>query len=123
MLFRSKKRIPSTFIILSQLNRSIESTERRENSDMHYPIKADIFGADALYQFSDVVMVTHRPEMLGIRSYGPNRLPTQNLIYWHYLKVRDGDPCIAQMKNELHLNKVTEVDVEESKKVKPMFGG
>jgi len=103
-----KKNIDSSFIFLSQLNRSIESTERRQNSDLHYPTKADIFGADALYQYSDVVLVPHRPEMLGIREYGPNKLSTEGFIYWHYLKVRDGDPVIAKMVNDLKHNRVLE---------------
>jgi replicative DNA helicase len=103
-----KKNIDSSFVFLSQLNRAIESTERRQNSDLHYPTKADIFGADALYQYSDVVLVPHRPEMLGIREYGPNKMTTAGFIYWHYLKVRDGDPVIAKMINDLKHNRVLE---------------
>tara|TARA_R110000751_G_scaffold298863_2_gene409073 strand:+ start:322 stop:1302 length:981 start_codon:yes stop_codon:yes gene_type:complete len=106
---RVKKRIKASFVVVSQLNRTIETVDRIQNTDMHYPMKTDIFGADALYQYSDVVLVSHRPEMLGIREYGPDKLPTKDLIYWHYLKVRDGEPIIAQMLNNLKHNQVLEV--------------
>ena len=73
-------------------------------------MKGDIFGADALYQYGDVIMVSHRPEMLNIRNYGPEKMPTKDLIYWHFLKVRDGAPMITQMQNNLHVNRVDEIE-------------
>lgn len=112
---RIKKRVKVSFVVVSQLNRTIETVDRIQNTDMHYPMKTDIFGADALYQYSDVVLVSHRPEMLGIREYGPDKLPTKDLIYWHYLKVRDGDPIIAQMVNNLKHNQVLEVAPKKKK--------
>ena len=105
-----KKKIKSSYVIVSQLNRSIESTERIQNKTLHYPQKSDVFGADALYQYSDVFMVTHRPEMLNLTSYGPSDLATQGIIYWHYLKTRDGDPFVAKMKNLLKYNRVVDYD-------------
>lgn len=112
----TKKRIECAWVFLSQLNRSIESVDRRQNPDLHYPTKGDIFGSDALYQFSDLVVVPHRPEMLGITSYGPDSLPTKDWIYWHYLKVRDGDPLIAKMINDLKHNRVREYQDVSKKK-------
>jgi len=105
-----KKRIKAAFIIISQLNRAIESVERIQNKNMHFPMKSDVFGADALYQYSDVFMITHRPEMLHIERYGPTELDTKDLIYWHYLKTRDGDPFTAKMKNLLKYNQVIDFD-------------
>lgn len=104
-----KKLYPVIFIFLSQLNRGIEAVERIQNPELHYPQKSDVFGADALYQYSDVFMITHRPEMLGLETYGPQHLPTGNFLYWHYLKVRDGDPMIAQMANNLKFNRIDEL--------------
>ena len=101
-----KKVIRVAFILISQMNRNIEGSERVQNPDLHYPKKQDIFGADACYMYSDIVVVTHRPEMLGIRAYGPKRWPTDNAIFWHYLKVREGEPCIALMKNDLAHNQI-----------------
>jgi replicative DNA helicase len=105
-----KKKIDSSFIIVSQLNRGIENVERLQNKNLHYPQKSDVFGADALYQYSDVFMITHRPEMLNLRTYGPQDLPVEDLIYWHYIKTRDGDPFIAKMKNLLKYNQVVDYD-------------
>jgi intein/homing endonuclease len=83
-----KKKIKSSYVIISQLNRGIENTDRIQNKNLHYPQKSDVFGADALYQYSDVFMVTHRPEMLNLRAYGPDDLDVKDTIYWHYLKER-----------------------------------
>jgi len=105
-----KKRIKVSFIIVSQLNRGIENVERIQNKNMHFPMKSDVFGADALYQYSDVFMVTHRPDMLKLQTYGPSDEPVKDLIYWHYLKVRDGDPGYAKMKNLLKYNQVLDYD-------------
>ncbi len=105
-----KKRIKSSFIVVSQLNRAIESTERIQNKNLHYPQKSDVFGADSLYQYSDVFMITHRPEMLNLQAYGPQDLPTRDIIYWHYIKCRDGNPFIAKMKNLLKYNRVVDYD-------------
>jgi len=101
-----KKLIKVSFILISQMNRNIEHSERIQNPDLHYPKKQDIFGADACYMYSDIVVVTHRPEMLGVRAYGPKRWPTDNAIFWHYLKVREGEPCIALMENNLAHNQI-----------------
>ena len=103
-----KKQIKVSFILISQMNRNIEASERIQNPDLHYPKKQDIFGADACYMYSDIVVVTHRPEMLGIRAYGPKRWPTDNAIFWHYLKVREGEPCIALMENNLAHNQIVD---------------
>ena len=106
-----KKKIKASFVIVSQLNRGIESVERIQNKNLHFPMKADVFGADALYQYSDVFMVTHRPDMLKLVGYGPNDWPVQDLIYWHYLKVRDGEAnVVAKMKNLLKYNRVIDYD-------------
>lgn len=86
MFNEMKKKIKSSYVIVSQLNRNIESVERIQNKNLHYPQKSDVFGADALYQYSDVFMVTHRPSMLNLTTYGPQDLPTNGVIYWHYLK-------------------------------------
>lgn len=104
-----KKVYPVIWIFLSQLNRGIENVDRIMTPELHYPQKSDVFGADALYQYSDLFMITHRPEMLGITEYGPDRLPTGNYLYWHYLKVRDGDPVVAQMTNDLKRNRIIEL--------------
>lgn len=108
MMNELKKKLTVSFMVLSQLNRDIESVERRNNPQFQFPQKKDIFGGDALFQMSDMVMVTHRPEMLGLTTYGPNNWPVEGHIYWHFLKVRDGEPFIAKMQNDLANNRIVE---------------
>jgi len=110
MFNEMKKKIKSSYVIVSQLNRNIENVERIQNKNLHYPQKSDVFGADALYQYSDVFMITHRPEMLNIKTYGQLDLPVEGLIYWHYIKTRDGDPFVGKMRNLLHINQVRDFD-------------
>lgn len=108
--FISIKKLPLTSIIqLSQMNREIESPERRNNPSSHYPMRSDLSSSDAIYQASDYVIVLHRPEQLNIHEYGPNRLPTANKIYMHILKNRDaGRPCILEFENDLAYNNIIE---------------
>ena len=110
-----KKKYKIIFVVLSQLNRDIEGNDRRSSPAMHFPIKKDIFGADAIFQHSDIVMVTHRPEMLNIEKYGPDSWPVEGTIYWHFLKTRDGEPHIAAMVNKLKYNRVEESTTDKSK--------
>jgi replicative DNA helicase len=108
--FISIKKLPLTSIIqLSQMNREIESPERRNNPSSHYPMRSGLSSSDAIYQASDYVIVLHRPEQLNIHEYGPNRLPTANKIYMHILKNRDaGRPCILEFENDLAYNNIIE---------------
>ena len=105
-----KKKIKASFVIVSQLNRNIEAVERIQNRNLHYPQKSDVFGADALYQYSDIFMITHRPEMLNLRAYGPTDLPVNDIIYWHFIKTREAEPFIAKMRNNLKYNQVLDFD-------------
>lgn len=62
-------------MMLSQLNRDIESKERVLNPKIHYPNKNDLFAASSIYYSSDYVLVTHKPSLIsGIdHFYGPPR--------------------------------------------------
>lgn len=109
-----KKLYPKVlFVVLSQLNRKIEEEGRRSvygnQKILQFPVKGDIFGSDALYQFSDAVIVPHRPELLGIQSYGPEGWPTGDIIYVHHLKTRDGEPQITRFRNLLKYNRLEEI--------------
>ncbi|TXI86008.1 MAG: hypothetical protein E6Q36_10090 [Chryseobacterium sp.] len=93
----------SSHIVLTQLNREMETATRRTPcSPLNYPDKSCIFGSDALYQGSDTVLAIHRPAMLNFNglTYGPDKLATGvDDIYFHYLKLRDGDMgYISEMK-------------------------
>lgn len=54
-----KKKIPdSMYIVLSQMNRSIEDHTRRVNGNIaNYPTSNDLFAADALMQNADAVIL------------------------------------------------------------------
>jgi replicative DNA helicase len=109
-VFIQAKKLPMTSVIqIAQMNRNIESSERINNPLSHYPMRSDLSSSDAMFQASDYVLVMHRPEILNIQEYGPNRLPTQNKIYMHMLKNRDaGKPCILEFENDLMFNNLIE---------------
>ena len=104
------KKLPLTSIIqIAQMNREIEKPERINNPSAHYPMRSDLSSSDAMFQASDYVFVLHRPEILNIAEYGPNRLPTANKVYMHLLKNRDaGKPCILEFENDLQYNNLIE---------------
>lgn len=109
-VFIQVKKLPLTSVIqLTQMNRNIEQPERINNPLSHYPMRSDLSSADSIFQASDYVLVIHRPEILNIQEYGPNRLPTANKVYIHILKNRDaGRPCILEFENDLAYNNLIE---------------
>lgn len=123
MFMEIKKFGRNTIIELSQLNRDIESVERINNNYMHYPMRKDIFGSEAIYQASDYVIVLHRPELLGIEDnhYGPSNLLTRNLIYLHLLKNREGDVGIIIFENNLKYNRMDEYDLKRDNQQTVIF--
>tara|TARA_R100001594_G_scaffold146089_1_gene197039 strand:- start:82 stop:1116 length:1035 start_codon:yes stop_codon:yes gene_type:complete len=116
MCMAVKKQIKCIFVILSQLNRDIESNERVSNPQVHYPMKKDLFGSDAVFHGSDYVLISHKPCMLNLQAYGPKKLPVLNplnkniaMIYWHLIKNRDGEGgLIMSMVDNLKYNRVDE---------------
>lgn len=109
-VFIKRKKIGKTSIIqLSQMNRNIEMPERVLNPTSHYPMRSDLSSSDSIFQGSDVVAALSRPEMLGITEYGPNRLPTKNKVYLHFLKCREGSIGILEFENELKYNNLKEI--------------
>ena len=106
-----KKKYKGIFVILTQLNRSIESSERRDenkNQILHFPTRSDIYGGESLFQFSDIVLIIHRPEILNIMSYGPDSWQSKGKIYFHYLKTRESKPGVCKMTNNLKNNEIIE---------------
>jgi replicative DNA helicase len=89
-----KKKINCSNIIVSQLNRNIESPERAKMG--YEPMASDIFGADSLYQDADVVLVPHRPEMYRLDIY--NGFATKDLIALHILDYMEYLSYLCKMK-------------------------
>jgi replicative DNA helicase len=104
-----KKHLEVMYFLLSQLNRDIESTDRRIRPQLHFPIKSDLFGSDATYQYSDLVFVIHRPEMLNLDAYGPDGWGVRDIVYGHAIKTRDGVPVIVRFQNDLANNSLIEI--------------
>jgi replicative DNA helicase len=89
-----KKAYPIIFVILSQLNRSITNPTRCEpNKYGNYPNDEDIFGADALLQHADFLMIWDRPALRHIDVYGPEGyiIEDDTVLAAHILKTRTGD--------------------------------
>lgn len=113
------------FILLSQLNRGIESSDRIINPNLHYPTKNDIFAASSVYYCSDYVLISHKPAIVdgihkfygpprpnegfpeGLPVFNPNK-PDQPMVYWHLIKERFGQPKILLMCDDFAKSKVSE---------------
>jgi len=108
-----KRRFPIAFIILSQLNRSIDNPERNEDGKYgNYILESDIFGSDALLQHADTLIGLNRPGKQKIRFYGPDRylIESDKILVMHFLKCRNGDNRMSFFRAEFEKMKVTEMD-------------
>jgi replicative DNA helicase len=108
-----KRRYPIAFIILSQLNRSIDSPERNEDGKYgNYILESDIFGSDALLQHADTLIGLNRPGKQKIRFYGPDRYVIENdrILVMHFLKCRNGDNRMSFFRAEFEKMRVSEID-------------
>lgn len=99
-----KKKGTTSIIQITQMNRNIETPDRINNQSGHYPMRSDLAASDTIFTGSDIVVVLHRPETLGILAYGLKRLPVQNKVYLHFLKNREGEVAIIEFENDLKYN-------------------
>lgn len=107
-----KRRYPIAFIILSQLNRGIDSPERNEDGKYgNYILESDVFGADALLQHADMLVGINRPGKQKIRFYGPDRYIIENdkVLVIHFLKCRNGDTRMSFFKAEFDKMRISEM--------------
>jgi replicative DNA helicase len=107
-----KKTYDVTFLVLSQLNRDIEKPERMKTPLGHYPITSDIFGADAMLQHADTVLVLNRPAKQNIKLYGPKEyeIKSDKLIVGHILKQRSGEEGLMWFNAEFHNMDILELN-------------
>jgi replicative DNA helicase len=111
-LTRLKRKYPIAFIILSQLNRSIDHPDRNEDGKYgNYVLESDIFGADALLQHADTVIGLNRPGKQKIRYYGVDRyiIPDEKLLAMHFLKCRNGENGIAFFNTKFEKMAIEEI--------------
>lgn len=109
-----KRRYPIIFIVLTQLNRSVDNPERNENGQYsNYILTSDIFGADALLQHADILVGINMPGRQKIQYYGPDRFIIQDdsIIAMHFLKCRNGDNRIGFFKAEFDKMRIIEIPV------------
>jgi replicative DNA helicase len=92
MMTELKKAIPCLFIVLNQMNRDIESNERRTPGKAgNYPNTSDIYGGDALYNHADLMIALDRPFEKNLLIYGPLKYKVEkDHVAAHILKARDG---------------------------------
>lgn len=121
ILTELKRKYPIMFIILSQLNRNIDSPERNENGKYgNYILSSDIFGGDALLQHADTVVGINRPAIQKISLYGPDKfiIQDESTLVMHFLKCRNGDTRMSFFKAEFNKMKITETETPPQAKVK-----
>jgi replicative DNA helicase len=117
-----KKKYPVAFVVLSQLNRSIDSPERQRDGEYgNYVLDSDIYGSDALLQHADVVMGINKPSIRKIRQYGPERfiINDEDILVFHFLKSRNGTTRISFFKLDRDTMRIVEIDTppQATKKV------
>jgi len=108
-----KRIYPIAFIILSQLNRGIDSPERNEDGKYgNYILESDIFGSDALLQHADTLIGLNRPGKQKIRFYGPDRFIIENdkILVLHFLKCRNGDARMSFFRSEFDKMRIVEME-------------
>jgi replicative DNA helicase len=108
ILILKKRYTNALFVILSQLNRDIDS---RTSIPELAPRKSDLYSTDTLYHGSDVVVVLNNPAKLGYTKYmlvpthryaylqehlhniqtKSTNFITEGRLFYHYLKIRDFD--------------------------------
>ncbi len=93
-------------ILISQLNRNIESPERANNQ--YQPQLSDVFGSDAIAQDSHVVMMLNRPhDIYGIEEYYCGENP-RGLMAVHIEKNREGELGMIPFQTHYPSFKLTE---------------
>jgi replicative DNA helicase len=114
-----KRKYPIIFIILSQLNRNIDSPERNEDAKYgNFVLESDIYGSDALLQHADFLVGLNRPAKQKIRYYGREKyiIDDESILAVHFLKCRNGDVRLCFFKAEFERMKITEIPIPQQQK-------
>lgn len=114
-----KRKYPICFVILSQLNRSVESPERQTPGTYgNYILDSDIFGADALLQHADTLIGLNRPGQKKLDIYGPLRYKIEDdkMLVMHFLKCRNGETGLCFFKAEFDKMRIVETATPEKAK-------
>ena len=112
-LTEMKKKFPVAFLVLSQLNRNVETIERAKDGTYgNYILDSDLYGSDALLQHADVVLGINRPFNRKIKFYGPEKyiINDPDLLVFHILKSRNGFMGMNFYKLDSTVMRIVEVD-------------
>jgi len=111
-----KKELPITFIVLSQLNREIETVERKKPGTVgNYPVPSDLYGSDALTQHADNVIILNRPARMNVFKYGPENflITDERFIAYHAVKVRNGDERLSWFMDDFENMSILELEAHQ----------
>jgi replicative DNA helicase len=93
-------------VLLSQLNRNIESNDRANNQ--YQPLLSDIFGSDAVGQDAHVVTMLNRPfDMYNIEENYCGEVP-KGLMACHIVKNREGELGMVPLNTHYPSFRLTE---------------
>lgn len=112
-LTEMKKKFPVAFLVLSQLNRNVETVERAKDGTYgNYILDSDLYGSDALLQHADVVLGINRPFNRRIKFYGPEKyiINDPDLLIFHILKSRNGFMGMNFYRLDSTIMRIIEVD-------------
>jgi len=120
MMTELKRAYPVIFIVLTQMNRSIEAQERKIPGTVgNYPTTADVFGADALLQHSDLMVAINKPSEYYLDIYGPEQyIVDEKTLALHFVKARNGDRSICFFEAQFEHMSIKEMGIPATKKVK-----
>lgn len=108
-----KKKFPVAFLVLSQLNRNVETIERTKDGTYgNYILDSDLYGSDALLQHADVVLGINKPFNRRIKFYGPEKyiINDPDLLVFHILKSRNGFMGMNFYKLDNTVMRLVEID-------------
>ena len=112
-LTEMKKKFPVAFLVLSQLNRNVETIERAKDGTYgNYILDSDLYGSDALLQHADVVLGINKPFNRRIKFYGPEKyiINDPDLLVFHILKSRNGFMGMNFYKLDNTVMRLVEID-------------
>jgi replicative DNA helicase len=112
-LTEMKKKFPVAFLVLSQLNRNVETIDRTKDGTYgNYILDSDLYGSDSLLQHADVVLGINRPFNRRIKFYGPEKyiINDPDLLIFHILKSRNGFMGMNFYRLDSTVMRIIEVD-------------
>ncbi|NQY42584.1 MAG: hypothetical protein HRT87_04480 [Legionellales bacterium] len=117
---QTKRDYPVLFIVLSQLNRNVETPERAINGKYgNYINEQDIFGSDAMLQHADTLIGVNRPAKRQIKYYGPQKyiIDDDSVLVFHFLKVRNGDSRMSFFKAKFAEMRIEDMPVPQTQRI------